>query len=158
MHGLMCVAHPIPIPNPKRTKTHVLRAGVAGLRQQEVRDAVVPAAAVDGRPAEAGGLPAAQRLDTLPRVQQGRLRVPRELHLPVLLRRPLLDHVEAAHVRLQRRHPGVQGAAGGHQILPGRLPPRHRLRQHQADAVRQLHRLQAPGQRLDRARRPPPAG
>jgi len=121
---------------------------VAGVRQQEVRDAVVPAAADAGAAAEAGGLPAAQQLGALPRVQQGRLRVPRELHLPVLLRRPVLDYVEAAHVRLHRRVAGVQGAAGGHRVLPGRLRPHPRLRQHQADAVRQLHRLQARGQRV----------
>ena len=84
--SVLSVAHAVMQHNNATTR-------VADRGHQEVRDAVVPAAIVDGAAAEADRLPAALQLGALPRVQQGRLGAPREREVSRVLRRQTLQKI-----------------------------------------------------------------
>jgi len=81
--SVLSVAHAVMQHNNATTR-------VADRGHQEVRDAVVPAAIVDGAAAEADRLPAALQLAALP---QGRLHVPREREVSRVQRRQTLQKI-----------------------------------------------------------------
>ena len=81
--------------------------------------------------------------DSFRLLRAGRVRLPSVPRFSGVLRWSLLDHVEAAHVRVHRRRSGDRGGGGGQEGLPQLLRQDHRLRQQAPGAVHQLHRLQA---------------
>jgi hypothetical protein len=121
-------------------------AGVEPDRAAQVRDVLVPAAAGGRADREAGGVHADAEPDPVHRVRPGGHGEPHQLHgrgVGGLLRRALLDHVEAAHVRVPGLGAGAARDPGVQEGVPRVLRPRPRLRQ------------QAPGPDL-RLRRLPP--
>lgn len=64
--------------------------------------------------------------------------------VPGVLRRPVLDNVEAAHVRVHRLYPGLERGRRVRQGVPASVHPHHRIRQRPSGPVHQFHCLHAP--------------
>lgn len=73
--------------------------------------------------------------------------VPPEPRVPGVLRRTVLDNVEASDVRVHGRFAGDCGGERVQEGVPGRPHPYHRIRQQPSSPVHQFHRLQATQQR-----------